>query len=163
MPAPVPGLRRDNVDVSRARARREKGRREEQARKREGKRKGEDAREERDMRYWPNSRACLDTLMSFRAVGLRPTRDAHAVYISRAPDVSRTFIAAESEFLLYAGSHSAPDPTDLPQSTARWAFQNEFFPELADGTPSLLYHRSRWRNIRNIFRRLRIDFFINSV
>lgn len=42
-------------------------------------------------------------------------RDAHAVYISRAPDVSRTFIAVESEFLLYAGSHSAPDPTDLPQ------------------------------------------------
>lgn len=46
-------------------------------------------------------------------------RDAHTVYISRAPDVSRTFIAVESEFLLYAGSHSAPDPTDLPRSTAR--------------------------------------------
>lgn len=54
MPATVPGLRRDNVDVSRARTGERKRARSERT------------RERKEVRYWLNSRACLDTLMSFR-------------------------------------------------------------------------------------------------
>lgn len=51
--------------------------------------------------------------MSFRAGVSRRARHI-PVEIARAPDVSRTFIATESEFLLYAGSHLGRRPA-LPR------------------------------------------------
>lgn len=102
MPATIPSLHRDNVDVSRARAK-ERDRR---ASKRRG--RGRRTRGKKEVRVIDQIPGRVsETLMSFRVGGLRAMHR-----VSRAPDVSRTFIAAESEFLLYAPRVTPGPATD---------------------------------------------------
>lgn len=104
MPATVPGLRRDNVDVSRARPRKKRGKRKKETGVVGKRERGGEKRYALLTKFQGVSRDF--NVFSCRRIATR-RGSRRTVDRARSRCAPRTFIANESEFLLYVRNHSA--------------------------------------------------------